>query len=159
MKKLKTTIPLMVLILLAGNTFDVGSAEAKSCNNNNECCNNITNEQRKDARDIMDKAYETLSPIRRQLFIKGQELKALQNASAPDIQAVSQKASEISELREKFINTKEEFAKEFDKVLGLAPGTHSFKHYRGHGMQHKTGNKHYKNKEMEHNNRNCYWNS
>lgn len=91
---------------------------------------NMTPEQREKMRVIMNEADAKLSPLRDQLFVKHQEMRALQNATNPDVKAVSQKAGEINALREQMRKERKAMGDRIDKELGLEPGTHDFG--RGH---------------------------
>lgn len=96
---------------------------------------NMTPEQREKMRVIMSESDAKLTPLRDQLFIKHQELKALQNATNPDVKAVGQKANEINTLREQLRKERAALGDRIDKELGLDPGTHDFGrgHMGGHG--------------------------
>ena len=93
---------------------------------------NATPEQREKARAIMQEAETKMQPMRDQMFIKREELRAMQNAATPDTKAVAQKASEINTLRDQMRKERVALGEKLDKELGLEPGTHSFGGY-GHG--------------------------
>ncbi len=92
----------------------------------------ITDAQRQEARALVEKAQEKLMPLKQQLFVKHQELEALQGAATPDVAAVSQKAQEIVTLQQSIADERKALGQAIDKVLGLEPGTHSFSKERGH---------------------------
>ena len=92
---------------------------------------NLTPEQRQKMNVIMEEAHTRLTPLRDQIYVKHQEMKALQNATNPDVKAVSQKATEITALREKMRAERKALGDRIDKELGLEPGTHNFDGY-GH---------------------------
>ncbi len=147
MKSIKKTLPVLALMLLTGGIFAVDTANAKGCPMMNDCPmmhggkhgkhnsqeSNITDEQRKEARMLVEKAQESMAPMKQQLFVKEQELEALQNAATPDVSAVSKKATEIVELRQKIKDAKKDLGIAIDKALGLEPGTHSLGGGMGHG--------------------------
>ncbi len=153
--KIKKAIPTLALVLLAGSAFAVTSAHAKGCpmmascpmmqgHMQSEAKSTITDAQRKEARMLVEKAQSTISPLKQQLFVKNQELQALQNAATPDVSAVSKKATEIVELQQKLMNEKKALGDAIDKALGLEPGTHNFSGHGGHGTGKGSGHGNHK---------------
>lgn len=100
---------------------------------------NMTPEQRQKMQTITQEADAKMNPLRDQLYTKHQELRALQNATNPDVKAVSQKANEINSLREQLRKERVTLGDRIDKELGLEPGTHNFGGGRmgGHGGGHR----------------------
>lgn len=87
---------------------------------------------------IFAKYAEKMQPLEDQIFVKRSELRAMQNASQPDLKAVSAKAEEIVKLRREL----EKLHKEMAKEAGLpAWGPHhkgpGFG--KGHGKGHGKG--------------------
>lgn len=110
---------------------------------------NISPEQRQKLRDMVQESDAKIQPMRDQMYIKGEEMRALQNSANPDVKAVSQKAAEINALREQMRKERVALGEKIDKELGLEPGTHNFGGYGhggrghrgyGHGGYHKGGN-------------------
>ncbi len=149
----KKIIPALAFILLAGGAFGATQAKAYDCpaghNMHRPCMeqnSTITDAQRKEARMLVEKAQSTMLPLKQQMFIKHEELKALQNAATPDVTAVSKKATEITELQQKIAAERKALGMAIDKALGLEPGTHNFDgkgygkgHGKGSGMGHGKG--------------------
>lgn len=70
--------------------------------------------------DAMLKEYHAkVVPMGDNLYIKNQELRALQNAATPDVNAVSKKATEISELRGKVRAEKDAFMTKMEAEFGF----------------------------------------
>ncbi len=150
MNSMKKIIPSLAFVLLAGGSLYVSDAKAYGCpcgaghdfgHNSRHGAHmmqensNITDEQRQEARKLVEQAQEKMSLIKQQLFVKHEELKALQNAATPDVKAVSQKATEISQLEQSLATERKTLGEAIDKALGLEPGTHSFgRHGKGHGI-------------------------
>lgn len=86
---------------------------------------NISPEQRAQGNTVMQEGAATLQPMREQMYVKQQELRALQNASNPDVSAVNKKAQEINALREQMRKEYFGFGKKLDQALGLPEGTHT----------------------------------
>ncbi|MEG2172210.1 MAG: periplasmic heavy metal sensor [Desulfovibrionaceae bacterium] len=59
------------------------------------------------------------SPMRDAMFVKKQELRALQNAATPDVSAVSKTATEITTLRNQLRAEHENFMNTLEKDLGI----------------------------------------
>ena len=72
----------------------------------------MTPEQRQKMEAAFTKYAEKMQPLEDQLFVKKQELKALQNAPQPDVNAVGAKAQEIVKLRRELDTLRREMAKE-----------------------------------------------
>ncbi len=143
MKFIKIAFPALALLILPFLVIDV--AHARGCPFMESPANygKITPEQKKAARDLVIQSREEKKDIEDQIFVKKNELKALHNASYPNVEAIGKKASEITELRKKMRDSRKKLGQDIDKALGLEPGTHSFvpcmgmpKHKRGHGMGH-----------------------
>lgn len=60
-----------------------------------------------------------MTPLRDALYVKKQELHALQNAANPDVNAVSKTATEITNLRNKMRTEHENFVQKVEKELGI----------------------------------------
>ncbi len=143
MKPINKIIPAVAFILLAGGALGVSQAQAYGCphmsghGGHYEKNVNITDEQRQQARALVEKAQESMGVLKQQLFIKHEELRALQNAATPDVSAVSKKATEITQLQNKLTDERKALGVAIDKALGLEPGTHGFGH-KGNAMgEHK----------------------
>ena len=98
----------------------------------------LSPEQRAKMRTLVQEADTKLRPLREQLYVKREEMRALQNAATPDVKAVGQKAQEINTLREQMHKERQALGDRIDKELGLEPGTHNFSgygHKGGHGGQ------------------------
>lgn len=68
--------------------------------------------KRAEMEKIFARYAEKMQPLEDQLFVKKNELRALQNASQPDMKAVSAKAEEVVKLRRELENLRREMAKE-----------------------------------------------
>ncbi len=146
--KTKIIIPALALTLLSGSILTASDAEARGCpysggghGGNYMHDTNITDEQREAARALVTASQKKTAPIKEQLFVKNQELEALQNAATPDVEAVKKVANEVVELRKQLRTERDNLGLEIDKALGLPAGTHALNGY-GHG----NGNGHGKNK-------------
>lgn len=105
----------------------------------------MSEEQRAKVNALLQESEAKVEPLRDQLFVKREELRALQNAATPDMKAVNSKAMEINGLREQLRKERAELGKKIDTALGLKPGTHGFmgrmgNPMGGHGMGNKGGN-------------------
>ena len=69
--------------------------------------------------NIMEDFHNKMQPLRDKLFVKRQELRALQNAANPDVKAVSQTASEINSLRDQMRKERNDLKKRLEKEVGL----------------------------------------
>ena len=72
----------------------------------------MTPEQRQKMEAAFAQYAEKIQPLEDQLFVKKQELRALQNAPQPDVNAVGAKAAEIVKLRRQLDTLHREMAKE-----------------------------------------------
>lgn len=84
----------------------------------------LNDEQQAKVNALMTESEAKVRPLHDQLFVKNQELQALQNASSPDMKAVNAKAMEINDLREQIRKERAGLGKKLDTTLGLKPGTH-----------------------------------
>lgn len=92
---------------------------------------NISPEQRAKVNTIVQEAQAVIQPLRDQLFVKHEELRAMQQASNPDVTAVSKKAQEIIALREQLRKERHALGQKIDKELGLPEGTHTLGGHTG----------------------------
>lgn len=74
----------------------------------------LTPEQRAAYDKIVDDFNTKATPLRDKLFVKRAELRALQNAPEPDVQAVSKTAQEILDLRKQLGKLGDEFFKNLE---------------------------------------------
>ncbi len=156
MKVIKTIFPAIALTLLASGTVYTSNAHAYGCpcggghggghGSHMAEHSNITDAQRQEARKLVEQSQSKMAPLKQQLFIKHEELKALQNAATPDVKAVAQKATEITELQQKLATERNNLGQAIDKALGLEPGTHNLGHKKG--MGHGIGKGHGAGKGM-----------
>ena len=72
----------------------------------------MTPEQRQKMEAAYAKYEGKLQALEDQIFVKHQELRALHNASQPDVKAVGAKANEIVKLRHELADVRREMAKE-----------------------------------------------
>ena len=68
---------------------------------------------------IMEDFYNKMQPLRDKLFVKRQELRALQNATNPDMKSVSQTASDINNLRDQMRKERDDLETRLEKEVGL----------------------------------------
>ncbi len=144
MKAHKFLVPALLVTALAGGTFITTSAIAHNSDMHNghgynNTQSNLTEEQRTKARALVEKAHEQNEALRNKIFIKDQELQALQNATNPDVQAVSKAASELVSLRQELRTARKQLGTEIDTALGLKPGTHSLGEIMRHGRGMEKG--------------------
>ncbi len=160
MKYIKLATPVLAVSLLASGLFFANDSFARGCpflGGEKEGQVKISEDQRKAARALVDAAHDTFTNLRHEMYIKKNELKALHNSAFPDVNAVSAKAKEITDLRVKMQQEQVKLGEAIDKALGLEPGTHNFRkgmhgakmggcmsgHMgRGHDMKGGHGNKH-----------------
>ncbi len=130
MKYIKLATPILAVSLLASGIFYANNSFARGCpflDGGKESKVTISEDQRKAARALVDAAHDTFAHLKHEMFIKKNELKALHNSAFPDVNAVSAKAKEITELRVKMQQEQVKLGEAIDKALGLEPGTHNFK--------------------------------
>ena len=77
-----------------------------------------TPEQQKKYDAIVAEFVKQMEPIKDQMFIKRQELRALQNASNPDIAAVRATATELLQLRKQLGQMHETMTQRLEKEVG-----------------------------------------
>lgn len=78
----------------------------------------LSPEQQQKYEAILDEYSKKMEPVKDQLFIKRQELRALQNAADPDIPAVRTAASELLQLRKQLGQMHEEMRQRLQKEVG-----------------------------------------
>ncbi len=149
-------IPALALTLLAGNMVVTSDAQARGCpysGGHGKYMSEMTDEQRSAVNKIMDDSAKVTTPIKEKMFVKKQELEALQNAATPDVSLVTKVSNELVELRRALREERDKLGAELDKALGLEPGTHKFSNYghggdgmgkgkghgKGHGKEHGKG--------------------
>lgn len=81
----------------------------------------LTPEQRQKYHDIVAEYAKKMEPVKDQMFIKRQELRALENAASPDIPAVRAAATELLQLRKQLGQMHEDMTQSLEKEVG--PGT------------------------------------
>lgn len=81
--------------------------------------NSLTPEKRTQFDAMLQDLRDKLTPLRDSLYVKKQELHALQNAANPDVNAVSKAATEITTLRNKMRAEHESFVEKIEKELGI----------------------------------------
>lgn len=79
----------------------------------------LTPEKRAQFDTMLKEYHDKVIPMGDALYVKKQEMRALQNAATPDVNAVSKKATEINELRNKVRAEKDAFMNKLDKELGI----------------------------------------
>lgn len=94
----------------------------------------LTPEQRKQVNAVVQESHAKMQPLRDQIFVKREELRAMQQATNPDVTAVGKKAQEINVLREQLRKERMALGEKLDKALGLPEGTHNMGggHMSGH---------------------------
>ncbi len=151
MKKFTIAVPVLALTLLAGGIVAAPYAQSADAQKNPRAEKEISQAQRQEARKAMEASQAKMEPLRAAMFVKKQELRALQNAANPDVAAVSAKATEITTLQAKMADEKKNLGMALDTALGLEPGTHAMRHMKkscGHdggfaeGYGHGSGMKH-----------------
>ena len=95
----------------------------------------LTPEQRQKYRDIVADYAKKMEPVKDQMFIKRQELRALQNAANPDIPAVRAAATELLQLRKQLCQMHEEMTQQIEKEVGAPMPTHPKKDGPAHGKR------------------------
>lgn len=80
---------------------------------------NLTPEKRAQFDTMLKEYHSKVIPMGDALYVKKQELRALQNAATPDVNAVSKTAMEITELRNKVRAEKDAFMTKLDAELGI----------------------------------------
>ncbi len=147
MKKNTFAIPVLALTLLAGGFYMTPSAQAENVDTGKQTQQQkraqFTDAQKAEAHKLIEASRDKMSPVRDSLYVKQQELKALQNATNPDVQAVAKTAQEITQLRGKMQSERQTLGLALDKALGLPAGTHAMKKYRfgKHGVAFHGGGK------------------
>ena len=96
----------------------------------------ISPEQQQKVQALFADAETRLQPLRDKLFVKKHELRALENATNPDVAAVAKKAEEITAIRAQMRQERMDLGTKLDKELGLKPGTHGFMGGKGHRGGH-----------------------
>lgn len=81
--------------------------------------NALTPEKRAQFDTMLQDLRTKMTPLRDDLYVKKQELRALQNATSPDVNAVSKTATEINNLRNKMRAEHEKFVEKVEKDLGI----------------------------------------
>ncbi len=129
MRKNSILAKVLMLCVLSSGTMAVGTVYANQIDNERgqhkaqSWRKNLTDEQRKEIRSLREVSQERTRGIKEQLFVKKQELKALQNATNPDVSAVKSVAEEMVSLRSQMHQERKNLAFSIDKALGLEPGT------------------------------------
>ncbi len=144
MKTMTVAIPVLAITLLTGGFLASSHAQnTEAPAVKVEAVNKAyTEAQLQAAHKAREVSQDKMRPLQQDLFVKEQELRALQNATNPDVAAVSKKATEITQVRSKLQDEKKSLGLALDKALGLAPGTHGMHGKRGmHGMHRKGGHK------------------
>ncbi len=142
MKTMTIAIPVLAVTLLTGGFLASSHAQNTEASAVKvEAVNKAyTEAQLQAAHKAREVSQEKMRPLQQDLFVKEQELRALQNATNPDVAAVSKKATEITQVRAKLQDEKKNLGLALDKALGLAPGTHGVHGKRGMcGMHGKGG--------------------
>lgn len=81
--------------------------------------NSLTPEKRVKFDAMLDELQGKMRPLRDAIYVKKQELHALQNSANPDVNAVSKTATEITQLREKMRTEHDNFVTKLEKDLGI----------------------------------------
>lgn len=81
--------------------------------------NSLTPEKQAQFDTMLDELQGKMRPLRDAIYVKKQELHALQNAATPDVNAVSKAATEITQLREKMRAEHDNFVTKLEKDLGI----------------------------------------
>ena len=79
-------------------------------------------EQRAAFDKIIDEYTPRMEPLRDQIFVKRQELRALRNASNPDVQQVRQTAEELVKLHNQMADLHDEMMDKISKEVGAPDG-------------------------------------
>ena len=105
----------------------------------------LSPEQQDKYTKIVSEYAKRMDPIQDQIFIKRQELRALQNSTNPDVKAVRETATELTKLNNQLGDLHDEMARRIEKEVGepagearsggYGPGYHM----RGHGMGYGHG--------------------
>ncbi len=134
MKKM-TIIPVVAVTLLVGGIVNAAQPTDATMENKpavqQQEKKEFTEAQREAARIVREQAQMRMQPLHQAMFVKQQELRALHNAATPDVNAVSQKAMEINEIRSQMDQERKNAGLALDIALGLKPGTHSMRGMHG----------------------------
>lgn len=79
----------------------------------------LTPEKRVQYEAIVKEGRSKIEPLRDALYVKHQEMRALQNSANPDVNAVSKAATEIATLRAKMRAEHENLVQKMEKDLGI----------------------------------------
>ncbi len=142
MKASKIIIPVLMAGALLGGTIiatDVNARGHKGCPYMMSAESNLTDAQRTALQTLTEESQKKITPLKDALFVKEQELRALQKAPTPDVEAVGKKAAEITKLRGQIREERKIFGEGVDKTLGLPPGTHAFGKRSVCGFEHGHG--------------------
>ncbi len=156
MKKNTIVVPVLALSLLAGGLFMAPHSKAMENHGakhmQQQSTAHFTEAQRAKAHALIETSREKMRPVREAMYVKKQELKALQGATNPDVVAVSRTAKEMTELRSQMHSEKQALNSALDKALGLPAGTHAMKKYQfgKNGVAFGHGNKNHGRKGGRH---------
>lgn len=79
-------------------------------------------EQRAAVDKIVNEYSPRLEPLRDQIFVKRQELRALRNASSPDVKQVRQTAEELAKLHNQMADLHDEMMEKISREVGFPDG-------------------------------------
>lgn len=79
-------------------------------------------EQRAAVDKIVNEYSPRLEPLRDQIFVKRQELRALRNASSPDVKLVRQTAEELVKLHNQMADLHDEMMEKISREVGFPDG-------------------------------------
>ena len=106
----------------------------------------LSPEQQEKYTKIVDEYAKRMDPLQDQIFVKRQELRALRNATNPDVKAVRETATELTKLNNQLGALHDEMAQRLEKEVGEPAGADTRPngygpgyHMRGHGMGHGMG--------------------
>ncbi|WP_165065944.1 periplasmic heavy metal sensor [Desulfovibrio sp. ZJ200] len=101
----------------------------------------LTSEQQEKYTKIVQDYARRMEPIQDQIFVKRQELRALRNATNPDVKTVRETATELTKLNKQLGDLHDEMAQRIEKEVGRPAGANSGNYGPGyhHGMGYGCG--------------------
>lgn len=87
---------------------------------------------------IVEDYAKRMDPIRDQIFVKRQELRALRNATNPDVKAVRETATDLTKLNNQLGDLHNEMSQRVEKEVGQPAGPAAPQGY-GPGYHHRMG--------------------
>ncbi|WP_165176948.1 periplasmic heavy metal sensor [Desulfovibrio sp. ZJ369] len=99
----------------------------------------LTSEQQEKYTKIVQDYARRMEPIQDQIFVKRQELRALRNATNPDVKTVRETATELTKLNKQLGDLHDEMAQRIEKEVGRPAGAGANSGNYGPGYHHGMG--------------------